>query len=363
MKRTVVLIPGDGIGPEVTQAARRCLDALNVGIEWVIAQAGEPALKSDGDLLPQKTLDLIKQHKIALKGPITTPVGKGFRSINVALRQALDLYACVRPTWYIEGVKGSRPGLNLMIVRENSEDLYSGVEFEQDKPETVELIAYLNKISPKQVREGSAISIKPISAFGSERVARYGFELARREGRKKVTCVHKANIMKYTDGLFLRTFQEVAQKYPDIEASDVIVDNLCMQLVLRPQQFEVLVLPNLYGDIVSDLCAGLAGGLGIACGANIGTNAAVFEPVHGSAPKYAGMDKANPTATILSANMMLKYMGEMEKSKILEEALVSVIREGKYVTYDLKADRNDPTAAKTSEMAQAVVNKIKSLLK
>jgi len=362
MKRIVVLIPGDGIGPEVTEATRLCVDALDLGIEWVIAQAGEPALKTDGDLLPQKTLDLIKKHKIALKGPITTPIGKGFRSINVALRQELDLYACVRPTWHIEGVKGSRPGLNLVIIRENSEDLYSGVEFEEGKPETVELIAHLNKISKKQVRADSAISIKPISFFASERVARYGFELAKREGRKKVVCVHKANIMKYTDGLFLRTFQEVAKHYPQIEASDVIVDNLCMQLVMRPEQFEVLVLPNLYGDIVSDLCAGLAGGLGIACGANIGKDAAVFEPVHGSAPKYAGMNKANPTATILSANMMLKYMGEMKKSKILEEALTAVIREGKDVTYDMKADRNDPTAAGTREFAQAIVKNIKKAI-
>ena len=229
--------------------------------------------------MPQKTLDLIKKHKLALKGPITTPIGTGFRSINVALRQALDLYACVRPTWHIEGVKGSRPGLNLVIVRENSEDLYAGVEFEEGKPETIELIAHLNKISKKQVRADSAISIKPISPFASERVARYGFELAKRENRKKVTCVHKANIMKYTDGLFLSNFQETAKNYPGIEDGDVIVDNLCMQLVMRPEQFEVLVLPNLYGDIVSDLCAGLAGGLGIACGANIGKEAAVFEPV------------------------------------------------------------------------------------
>jgi isocitrate dehydrogenase (NAD+) len=357
-KTTVVLIPGDGIGPEVTQATRDCIDALGTDIEWRVAQAGEPALKTDGDLLPQKTLDLIKKHKIALKGPITTPIGTGFRSINVALRQELDLYACVRPTWHIEGIKGSRPGLNLVIVRENSEDLYAGVEFEETNPETIELIKYINNISKKKVRVGSAISIKPFSPFGCERVARYGFELAKREGRKKVTCVHKANIMKYTDGMFLRTFQQVAKDYPEIESGDVIVDNLCMQLVMRPEQFEVLVLPNLYGDIVSDLCAGLAGGLGIACGANIGKDTAVFEPVHGSAPKYAGMNKANPTATILSANMMLKHMGKLKESKILEDSLVSVIREGKDVTYDLKVDRNDPTAVGTHEFAQAIVKKI-----
>ncbi len=336
------------------------MDVLDAGIEWIEAYAGEPALKREGSLLPVRTLDLIKKHKLALKGPITTPVGSGFRSINVALRQELDLYACVRPTWYMEGVVGARPGLNLMIIRENSEDLYAGIEFEDGKPETNALIEQINKISKKQVREGSAISIKPISAFASERIARYGLELARRQKRKKVTCIHKANIMKCTDGLFLRTFKRVAADYPDIETNDVIVDNLCMQLVMRPQQFEVLVLPNLYGDVVSDLCAGLAGGLGVAGGANIGETVALFEPVHGSAPKYAGLNKVNPAATIFSAVMLLDHIGEPDKARRLKEATQAVIAEGASVTYDLKARRDDPSAVGTKEMAEAVVKKIKA---
>lgn len=360
--RKVSLIPGDGIGPEVTDAARACIDALDVGIEWEVVLAGEPAVKKSGSLLPKETLDSIRRNKIALKGPITTPIGTGFRSINVALRQELDLYACVRPSRYIEGGNSKYPGVNLVIVRENSEDLYAGVEFKDQDSKTEGLIEYINGISEKKVRKGSAISIKPFSRFACERIIRFAFALAKKDNRKKVTCIHKANIMKFTDGLFLKIFKEIAPAYPGIEANDVIVDNLCMQLVLRPQEFDVLVLPNLYGDIVSDLCAGLMGGLGVAPGANIGEETALFEPVHGAAPKYTGKNKVNPVATILSAQLMLIHMGEYKKAKILEEAVCAVIREKKFTTYDLKPTRNDPTAVGTKEMTEAILKEIKKLL-
>jgi isocitrate dehydrogenase (NAD+) len=361
MAYKITLIPGDGIGPEVTDAARLCLDALNIDIEWDVVLAGQPALEREGNLLPQSTLDSIKRNKIALKGPIITPVGGGFRSINVSLRQQLDLYACLRPVRYIEGTHSKYPGVDIIVIRENSEDLYAGVEFKENDSFTKDLIESINKVSEKKIRMGSALSLKPISKFASERISRFAFELSRREGRKKVTCVHKANIMKYTDGLFLRTFKEVASFYPDIESNDVIVDNLTMQLVKRPQQFDVLLLPNLYGDIISDLCAGLVGGLGIAAGANIGKEIALFEPVHGAAPKYTNKNKVNPTATILSVSLMLKHLGEKEKANILNEAVYSVIKENKFVTYDLKPDRNDPTAVGTKEMAEAIASKIKEI--
>ena len=360
-KHKVTLIPGDGIGPEVTNAVKICFKALGADIEWEEMLAGEPAMQKYNSLLPKETLESIRKNKVALKGPITTPVGKGFRSINVALRQELELFACVRPAKSIKGIRSRYDNVDLIIVRENSEDLYAGVEFEQGKPETNKLIEDINSVAEKKVREGSAISIKPISTFGSERVIKFSFELARKQQRKKVTCVHKANIMKYTDGLFLHTFYEVAKKYPDIEAKDVIVDNLSMQLVVRPEHFDVLVLPNLYGDIISDLCAGLTGGLGIASGANIGVGCALFEPVHGSAPKYAGQNKVNPTATLMSAVSMLKYMDMMDKAEILEKAVCAVVAEGKDVTYDLKPTREDPTAVGTLQMAEAIVKKIKEL--
>ena len=360
-KQKVTLIPGDGIGPEVTNAVKICFKALGADIEWEEMLAGEPAMEKYGSLLPKETLESIRKNKVALKGPITTPVGKGFRSINVALRQELELFACVRPAKSIKGVRTRYDNVDLIIVRENSEDLYAGVEFQQGKPETDDLIKRINNIAEKKVRPNSAISIKPISPFGSERVIKFSFELARKQARKKVTCVHKANIMKYTDGLFLHTFYEVAKKYPDIEAKDVIVDNLSMQLVMRPERFDVLVLPNLYGDIISDLCAGLTGGLGVAAGANVGEDSALFEPVHGSAPKYAGQNKVNPTATLMSAVLMLKYMGMADKAKVLEEAICAVVAEGKEVTYDLKPTREDPTAVGTSQMAEAIARKIKEL--
>jgi len=363
MPYKISLIPGDGVGPEVTDAARRCIDALGIDISWEVVLAGEPALKKYNSLLPADTLNSIKRNKVALKGPITTPIGSGFRSINVALRQELDLFACVRPARYIEGTNSKHPGTDIIIVRENSEDLYAGVEFKEADQKTNGLIDYINGISEKKVRTPSAISIKPISSFASERIIRFAFELAKREKRRKVSCIHKANIMKYTDGLFLKIFKDVATGYPEIEANDVIVDNLCMQLVLRPHEFDVMVLPNLYGDIISDLCAGLIGGLGIAPGANIGGQTALFEPVHGAAPKYTGKNKVNPTATILSASLMLKHIGEHKKAEILEKAVCAVIKKGKNVTYDLKPTRTDPSAVGTKEMAEAIVKEIKKELK
>ena len=360
MSIKITLIPGDGTGPEVTDAARACVDALGAGIVWETALAGEPALKDHATLLPESTLASIKKNKIALKGPITTPIGSGFRSINVALRQELDLYACVRPARSLEGANSKYPGTDIIVVRENSEDLYLGVEFAEGEPATIELIGRINAISPKKIRQPSALTLKPISTYASERIIKYAFELAVKEKRKKVTCVHKANIMKYTDGLFLKVFGRLAGEYPDIVATDVIVDNLCMQLVTRPRQFDVLVLPNLYGDIISDLCAGLIGGLGLAAGANIGDQAAVFEPVHGSAPKYTGKNKVDRAATIFSAVLMLKHLGLLDAARRLENAILEVIKEGKSVTYDLKPDRDDPTAVGTKEMAQAIIEKIRN---
>lgn len=362
MSYKVSLIPGDGTGPEIVEATKICIDALNVGIEWETVYAGEPALKKYNNLLPKETLDSIKNNKVALKGPIITPIGTGFRSINVALRQELDLYACVRPAYYIEGTNSKYPGVNIVVVRENTEDLYSGVEFKEQDPKTKDLIEKINSLSAKKIRSDSALSLKPISEFASRRIIRFAFELAKKEKRKKVTCVHKANIMKCTDGLFLKTFKEISSNYPGIEATDIIVDNLSMQLVMRPQEFDVLVLPNLYGDIISDLCAGLMGGLGVAPGANIGDGVALFEPVHGAAPKYTGKNKVNPTATILSASLMLKYLGEANKADILEKAVFSVIKNARYVTYDLKPRRDDPTAVGTKEMAAAIAEEIKKIL-
>jgi isocitrate dehydrogenase (NAD+) len=289
-----------------------------------------------------------------------TPIGTGFRSVNVQLRHALDLYICLRPAKSMEGVSSAFKNVDLVIVRENSEDLYMGIEFQQGSPEAAKVIDTINHLSPKKIRPDSGISIKPISIFGTRRIVKFAFDYAVKNGRKKVTAVHKANIMKYTDGLFLRIAREVAQEYAGrIEFNDAIVDNLSMQLVSRPQNFDVLVLPNLYGDIISDLCAGLVGGLGVAPGANLGDGTALFEPVHGSAPKYTGLNKVNPTATILSGVMMLHYLGETKAADRLEKAVKEVIAEGKTVTYDLKKDRSDPTAATTSGMADAIISRIK----
>jgi len=359
-KYTVTLIPGDGIGPEVSLAAKRCIEATGVDIKWEEFIAGEEAIKKFGTPLPENVIESVKKNKVAIKGPIVTPVGTGFRSVNVQLRHALDLYACLRPAKSIEGIFSPFKNIDLVIVRENSEDLYMGIEFPEGATETHHLIDAINTLSPKKIRPDSGISIKPISLFGSRRIVKFAFEYALKNNRKKVTCIHKANIMKHTDGLFLKVAREVAQDYAGkIEFNDAIVDNTSMQLVTKPQNFDVLVLPNLYGDIISDLCAGLIGGLGIAPGANIGDGIALFEPVHGSAPKYTGQNKVNPTATILSGVMMLEYLGELKAAKKLEQAVKDVIKEGKSVTYDLKKDRNDPSAATTSAMADAIIKKIK----
>jgi len=353
----ITLIPGDGTGPEITAATKRVIEATGVDIEWEVQHAGVDVLAEKGTPLPDEVLASIRRNKVALKGPITTPIGTGFRSVNVALRQALNLYACVRPCKSYPGVRSRYSDVDIVLVRENTEDLYAGVEFDAETPEAKKIIdmAPAGKIDP-----GAAISIKPISRAGSERIIRYAFEYARRHGRRKVTAVAKANIMKYTDGLFFRVGREIAKEYEGvIEYNEVLVDALCMQLVQRPEIFDVLVMPNLYGDIVSDVCAGLVGGLGVAPGANIGTEAALFEPTHGSAPKYKGQNKVNPCAMILSGVLMLRHLGEEVAADRLEQAVAAVIREGKSVTYDMKEDRNDPTAVGTSEMADAIIEKLK----
>ncbi len=362
-KHTVTLIPGDGTGPEVTEAMRRCVEATGVDIEWEVVEAGADVMDKYGTPLPDHVLESIRRNKVAIKGPITTPVGTGFRSVNVAIRQALDLYACVRPAKYYEGVRSHYPGLDLVVVRENTEDLYAGIEFQRGATDTTELIDFIAAKTGRRIREDSGISIKPISVFASERIVRFAFEYAIANGRRKVTAVHKANIMKFSDGLFLECARRVAEEYANsgIEFEDRIVDNMAMQLVQKPELYDVLVMPNLYGDILSDLVSGLVGGLGIAPGANIGDEYAVFEPTHGSAPKYKGQNKVNPTATILSAVMMLRHLGEKVAADRLEAAVAKVIREGKYVTYDLKPTRDDPTAVGTSEMADAIIRAMEEL--
>ncbi|MFA4989980.1 MAG: isocitrate/isopropylmalate dehydrogenase family protein [Candidatus Omnitrophota bacterium] len=361
MTHKVTLIPGDGIGLEVSLAARRCIEATGVKIEWEEALAGSLAFEQTGELLPKSTLDSLRKNKVGLKGPIITPIGEGFRSVNVGIRQALGLYACVRPAKTYPGVKSLYKDIDLVLIRENSEDLYAGIEFAEGKPATKKLIQEIERCSQKEIRPDSGISIKPISKTASERIVRFAFEYALKHGRKKVTLVHKANIMKFTDGLFLKTGREVAREYSGkISFSEAIVDNMCMQLVQKPHIYDVLVLPNLYGDILSDLCAGLIGGLGIAPGANIGDGLAVFEAVHGSAPKYKGLNKVNPSAMILSGVLMLDYLQEEKASRALENAVKSVIAEGRYVTYDFKSDPNDPQIVGTQEMADAIIQKIKN---
>lgn len=360
MSHKVTLIPGDGIGPEVSDAARRCIEATGVKIDWEEALAGSEALEKTGELLPKATIDSVRKNKVALKGPIVTPIGGGFRSVNVAIRHALDLYACVRPSKTYPGVRSLFKDIDLVIVRENSEDLYAGIEFEEGKSETKKLIKEIEEASKKSIRPDSGISIKPISISASERIVKFAFEYALKHNRKKVTIVHKANIMKFTDGLFLKTGREVAKNYAGkVEFTEAIVDNMCMQLVQKPHLYDVLVLPNLYGDILSDLCAGLIGGLGIAPGANVGKDMAVFEAVHGSAPKYKGLNKVNPTAMILSGVLMLEYLNENKAARALENAVKEVILEGKSVTYDFKSDPKDPNITGTREMADAIIKKIK----
>ena len=362
MPYRVTFIPGDGIGPEVSWAARRCLDATGLAFHWEERIAGESAIATFNTPLPEETLKSILDNRVAIKGPITTPIGTGFRSVNVALRKELNLFACVRPCRTYAGIRSPFQHVNLVIIRENTEDLYAGIEFAAGEPETKALIEQLKTASKQPIHADAAISIKPISATASERIVTFAFEYALANGRKKVTAVHKANIMKFTDGLFMETARRVAKTYEGrVAFEDRLVDATCMQLVLKPQEFDVLVLPNLYGDILSDLCAGLIGGLGVAPGANLGEHAAVFEAVHGSAPKYQGLNKVNPTAMILSGVMMLHHLGEHEAAERLDRTVEAVLRDGRDVTYDLKPDRHDPTAVGTKEMAEAVVERMKTV--
>jgi isocitrate dehydrogenase (NAD+) len=356
----VTLIPGDGIGPEVVSAAKKCVEATGVNIDWEVQNAGSIALEQENNILPKGVLESIRKNKVALKGPIITPIGTGFRSVNVALRQELDLFVCLRPAKAYPGIRSINPDIDILVFRENTEDLYAGVEFAKGSPEVKQLIKIAKKSLKKDIRPDSAISLKPISEYASKRLFNFAFEYALKNKRRKINCIHKANIMKYSDGLFLECGREIAAKYKGkIEFEETIVDNLTMQLVTRPTYFDCLVLPNLYGDIISDLCAGLVGGLGVAPGANIGDKIALFEPVHGAAPKYAGKNKVNPAATILSACMMLDFLGEKEASLKLKDSLLAVIKEGKFVTYDLKPHRDDPSAVGTQEMTEAIIRRIK----
>ncbi|MQL52012.1 isocitrate dehydrogenase (NAD(+)) [Desulfofundulus thermobenzoicus] len=335
MAHKVTLIPGDGVGPEIALAARRVIDASGAPVEWEVVEAGEALIPAYGTPLPEPVLESIRRNRVALKGPITTPVGGGFRSVNVTLRQELNLFANVRPARTLPGVATRYQNVDLVVVRENTEDLYAGIEH--------------------RVGRDAAESIKIITREASERIVRFAFDLARKQNRRKVTAVHKANIMKLSDGLFLECARKVAEEYPDIAFEDMIVDAMCMKLVQSPENYDVLVLPNLYGDIVSDLCAGLVGGLGVAPGANIGLEAAVFEPVHGSAPKHAGKNRINPLAMILSGIMMLQHLGEEGAAGRIQEAVVTVLQEGKALTYDLGG------SAGTSDMADAIIEKMNSL--
>jgi isocitrate dehydrogenase (NAD+) len=358
MAHRVTLIPGDGTGPELTEATRRVLEATGVAFAWDVHQAGVEVMEEAGTPLPDETLVSIRRNRVALKGPITTPIGTGFRSVNVALRHELELYACLRPCKTYPGVRSRYTNVDLVVVRENTEDLYAGIEYEAGSDSANKAIEALNALQSKQIAPESGISVKPISAAASKRIIRFAFDYARANGRREVAVVTKANIMKFTDGLFLSVFREVAPDYPEIASREVLVDALCMQLVQRPEEFDVLVLPNLYGDIVSDVTAGLVGGLGVAPGANIGTEAAVFEATHGSAPRYTGLNKVNPTAMILSGKLMLEHLGERDAAKRLERAVATVIAEGTKVTYDLKPTRDDPTAVGTSEYADAIIAKL-----
>lgn len=360
-QHTVTLIPGDGIGPEITTAMCRVVEATGVDIEWEVADAGAKLMDEYGTPLPEYVFDSIKKNKVAIKGPITTPVGTGFRSCNVALRKAFDLYVNLRPAFSIPGTGARYDDVDIVIVRENTEDLYAGVEFEEGSADALELIDFCERTGAGTIRKDSGISIKPISITGSTRIIRYAFEYALEHGRHKVTAVHKANIQKFSDGLWLRCAREIAAEYEGrIEFEDRIVDATCMGLVLRPEDFDVLVLPNLYGDIVSDLAAGLVGGLGIAPGANIGNGYAIFEPVHGSAPKHAGRDEANPTAEILSASMLLDYLGEHEAASRVKQAVVDVLAEGESVTYDIKRTITGRTegCVGTAAFADAIIAKL-----
>lgn len=387
----VTLIPGDGTGPEIVEATRKCVEATGVKIAWDVQECGIEVIEKEGRV-PPRVLESIRKNKVALKGPITTPIGKGFRSVNVYLRQELNLYACLRPCKSYKGVRSyyEKTNVDLVLVRENTEDLYAGVEFQAGQEKTAQLIRQINqfatgkKISTREDTTG--VSIKPISYEGTRQIVNYAFDYAVKNGRKTITSVCKANIMKFTDGLWYDESRRVALAYgakfeqpelaqgqkPDPELvgnvgdgshlhyNERLVDNMCMQLVQKPELYDVIVTENLYGDILSDLCAGLVGGLGVAPGCNIGTDCAIFEATHGSAPKYKGQNKVNPTAVILSAKLMLDYLGEKAAADELERAVAAVIAEGKDVTYDMKPNRNDPTAVGTQEMAAAICKKMRA---
>ncbi|HSW57408.1 MAG TPA: isocitrate/isopropylmalate dehydrogenase family protein [Dehalococcoidales bacterium] len=355
MVYTVTLIPGDGIGPEVTSATCRVLAATGLKFNWEMAEAGLGALEKYGTPLPDSVIESIRKNKIALKGPVTTPIGTGFRSVNVALRRSLDLYCCYRPCKTYPGVPSLYKDIDIVVIRENTEDLYAGIEYERGTADAGKMLRLISETRGK-VREDAGISLKLITEFGTRRIVKYAFDYARTHNRKSVTAVHKANIMKFSDGLFLSVAREVAKNYSDIAFSDVIVDNLAMQLVRYPQQFDVLVLPNLYGDIISDLCAGLVGGLGVAPGANLGEGLALFEPTHGSAPKYAGKNRVNPMATMLSGVLLLRHIEEFEAADNLEQAIAAVIAEGKNVTYDMKTDRTGGVG--TAQVTEAIIQKL-----
>jgi isocitrate dehydrogenase (NAD+) len=355
------LIPGDGTGPELTEATRRVLEATGVAFDWDVRDAGADVMEQyGGNPLPDEVLDAIRDAGVALKGPITTPVGVGFRSVNVALRNQLDMYAQIRPCKSYPGVRSRFQDVDQIIVRENTEDLYAGIEYEQGTPDALELIAWIKSKGGRLRHDDAGISIKPISVTGTRRIFEFAFDYARKNGRRKITAVHKANIMKFSDGLWLRVAREVAAENDDIEFDDRIVDNMCMQLVQRPEEYDVLVLPNLYGDVLSDLCAGMIGGLGMAPGANYGESVAVFEPTHGSAPKYKGQNKVNPMAELLSGMLMLRHLGEQDAAARLEAAIAAVIAEGASLTYDMKPTRDDPTAVGTSEVADAIIEKLET---
>jgi isocitrate dehydrogenase (NAD+) len=355
MAHRVTFIPGDGVGPELSEATRRVLEGTGVDFEWDVQEAGADVIEKYGTPLPEPVLESIRANGVAIKGPLTTPIGTGFRSVNVALRKELDLFACLRPCKWYQGVRSRYENVDLVIVRENHEDLYAGIEFEQGSPEAKQVIEFLNSLQDRRIREDSGLSIKPISITGTRRIAKFAFDYARAYGRKKVTAVTKANIMKHTDGLFYAVSREVAKDYPEIEYDEYLVDNMSMQLVQKPENFDVLLLPNLYGDILSDLAAGLVGGLGVAPGANMGDRVAVFEATHGSAPKYEGQNKVNPMAMMFSGVLMLRHLGEGEAADRLERGLAEVIAEGRSVTYDMKPNRDDPTAVGTSDVADAVI--------
>jgi len=358
MSYRITVIPGDGIGPEITEATVRVLEATGVSFDWEYREAGVDAAEKYGSVLPKEVLDSIRKNKVAIKGPITTPRGGGFRSVNVALRKMLDLYACLRPAKSYPGVRSRYQNIDLVIVRENHEDLYAGVEFEKGDPAIAKVSELTEAAGMGRIRDDAGLSLKIISEYGTRRVARFAFEYARKYGRRKVTAVAKDNILKFTDGLFFATARKLAEDYNDIEYQEVLVDNMCMQLVQKPENYDILLLPNLYGDVLSDLCAGLVGGLGVAPGANLGDEIALFEPVHGSAPKYAGQNRVNPMALMLSGVMMLRHLGETDAADRMENAIAAVIAEGKSVTYDMKPSPDDPTAVGTSQVADAIIEKM-----